>query len=139
MIPLPPLRERPGDVPLLVEHFLERISKERGRQAPVLRAAVVDLLERSGWPGNVRQLENTIQRLALLADDGPITLEVIESDKGLREMLIGPAPVLSLRQNEEDKIREALEAVGGNRLRAAKMLGISRATIFRKIKQYGLS
>jgi transcriptional regulator of acetoin/glycerol metabolism len=109
----------------------------------VLRAAVSDLLERCAWPGNVRQLENTIQRLVLLAGDGPITPEVVESDRGLREMLTGSgtaaSPVLSLKQTEKDKIRQALDAVGGNRLRAARMLGISRATIFRKIKQYDLS
>ena len=122
---------------------MDRISRERGRPAPALRAAVSDLLERCAWPGNVRQLENTIQRLVLLAGDGPITVEVVESDRGLREMLTGSGsvapPVLSLKQNEKDRIRQALDAVGGNRLRAARMLGISRATIFRKIKQYGLS
>jgi len=143
VIPLPALRDRPGDLPLLVEHFLRKIAAERGRETPRIRAAVMDLLERYGWPGNIRQLENVLQRLTLLAGDAPITVGVVESDHDLRRTLIGSAddttPIFSLERSEEQKIREALRAAGGNRTRAAQMLGISRATIFRKIKQFGLS
>jgi transcriptional regulator with GAF, ATPase, and Fis domain len=143
VIQLPPLRERPGDVPLLVEHFLARISEERGRSVPSLQGAVMDQLERYNWPGNVRQLENVVQRLALLGGDGSITLEVVKSDRGLRDTLMKDAPagkgVYSLARNEREQIRQALKAAEGNRTRAAKMLGISRATIFRKIKEHGLA
>jgi Nif-specific regulatory protein len=143
VIPLPPLRERGEDIPLLVEHFLKRIAKERGRPAPKLRSEVMELLERYRWPGNIRQLENTLQRLVLLAGEGPITTSVLESDAELRKALLGDAadtaPVFSLEHTEEQKIREALRAAEGNRTKAAKLLGISRATIFRKIKQYDLS
>jgi two-component system response regulator AtoC len=140
---LPPLRERHGDVPLLVEHFLRRISEERGVAPPQIRQQVLDVLERYSWPGNVRQLENVVQRLSLLAGEGAITLDVVQSDRGLRESLLTDAPagggaVLSLARNERDRIREALDATSGNRTRAAKLLGISRATIFRKIKEYEL-
>jgi transcriptional regulator of acetoin/glycerol metabolism len=91
----------------------------------------------------VRQLENVVQRLSLLAGEGAITLDVVQSDRGLRESLLTDAPagggaVLSLARNERDRIREALDATSGNRTRAAKLLGISRATIFRKIKEYEL-
>jgi two-component system response regulator HydG len=140
-IQLPPLGDRPEDVPLLIEHFLARIARERGRATPPVRAEVADLLQRASWPGNVRQLENALQRLILLAGDGPITIQTIEADPGLRDALIsgGGKPILSLKQNERERIAEALEAAGGNRAEAAKLLGISRATIFRKLKQYDLS
>jgi Nif-specific regulatory protein len=142
VVQLPALRDRPGDVPLLVDHFLRRISRERGTETPSIRSNVMALLESYAWPGNVRQLENHIQRIALLAGDGPITLAVIEQDKGLRETLLGKkiegTPVFSLEHSEKEQIRQALEASKGNRTKAARLLGISRATIFRKIKEYGL-
>ena len=143
VIQIPPLRERPGDIPLLVDHMMTKISGSRGRPAPTLRAPVLEMLERYHWPGNVRQLENSLQRLVLLAGDGPISTAVVESDRELRRALIGDAgavaPVYSLERNEKDRIRQALQATDGNRARAAKLLGISRATIFRKIKEYGLT
>jgi two-component system response regulator HydG len=101
------------------------------------------MLERYRWPGNIRQLENTLQRLTVLAGDGPITAALLESDAELRRTVLrgaaDAAPVYSLEHTEERKISEALRAAEGNRARAAEMLGISRATIFRKIKQYGLN
>jgi Nif-specific regulatory protein len=143
VVQLPPLRDRPGDVPLLVDHFLRRISRERGRPIPTIRSSVISLFERYTWPGNIRQLENTIQRLALLAGDGPITPAAVESDRGLRQNLLGDTagdtPIYSLEHNEREQIRQALTATNGNRTQAAKLLGISRATIFRKIKEFDLS
>jgi len=89
----------------------------------------------------VRQLENSLQRLSLAAEGGAITRETLERDPTLGAALVGKsAPaVLSLRANEEERLREALQRSDGNRAEAAKLLGVSRATIFRKIKQYGLS
>jgi len=143
LIHIPPLRKRHGDIPLLVDHLMQRISKSRGRPAPPIRSAVVDRLELYTWPGNVRQLENIVQRLALLAGDKAITLDVMAADTDLRKTLMadtsGGEPVFSLERNEKERIREALEATEGNRTRAARMLGISRATIFRKIKEHGIS
>jgi DNA-binding NtrC family response regulator len=141
-IRLPPLRERIGDVPLLVEHLLERISKERGRPVPRLGRGVMEVLEKYRWPGNVRQLENVLHRLVVLAGDGPIDLALIESDDALRRSLLGvekeAEPLLSLERTEREQIRRALALSGGNRERAARLLGISRATMYRKIKEYEL-
>jgi Nif-specific regulatory protein len=141
LIQLAPLRERPEDIPLLIDYLLQRISQERGRPAPRMERAVRTLLERYEWPGNVRQLENTLQRLVLLAGDGPITAAELESDDAFRETLLtseGAAPTFSLDRGVGDQLRRALAAAEGNRARAAKLLGISRATIYRKIKQHGL-
>jgi transcriptional regulator of acetoin/glycerol metabolism len=91
----------------------------------------------------VRQLENVLQRLVVLAGEEPITVDVVAADDTLRDTLQGDPnsrhAVFSLERSEREQIRNALEASRGNRARAAQMLGISRATIFRKIKEYGLS
>jgi Nif-specific regulatory protein len=139
---LPPLRERVGDVPFLATHLLEQIAAARGRNAPRIDGDILDAMERYSWPGNVRQLENLLRRIALLAGDNTITRPVIESDADLARMLLGKqsgtGPLLSMVKTEEEQIRRALEAAGGNRDRAARLLGISRATIYRKMREYSL-
>ena len=141
VIQLPPLNERAADIALLVDHFLDSIGKQRGRERITIRNDALELIERYAWPGNVRQLENALQRLALLAGDDAITRATIDSDPSLRATLIGQSgrPTLSLKQNERDRIAEALKQAGGNRADAAKLLGVSRATIFRKIKKFDLN
>jgi len=140
-ITLPALRERPEDIPDLVEHLLQRISRARGRPVPGIASEVSALLQRYPWPGNVRQLENTLQRLALLAGSDPITLGVVESDETLRaELMAGAAGGhhFSFEGAAREELRKALVAAGGNRVKAASLLGISRATIYRKIREFDL-
>ncbi len=144
LIELPPLRERRGDVRRLTRHFLGRIAAERGKPVQAVDAKILDLLEGCAWPGNVRQLQNALQRLSLLAGDGSIGTEILMLDPGLRSLLAGddsaatPAAPLSLSSSERDRIVEALRAAEGNRARAARLLGVSRATIYRKIKELKL-
>jgi transcriptional regulator with GAF, ATPase, and Fis domain len=141
-VALPPLRERIGDVGLIAGHLMERIAKARGRATPRIDADVLDALERYPWPGNVRQMENVLRRFVLHAGEGAITSRVVEADPELAQMLLGKqqafVPVMSIAKSEEDQIRRALEASGGNRDRAARLLGISRATIYRKMREYSL-
>jgi Nif-specific regulatory protein len=141
-VQLPPLRERVGDVPFLTGHLLEQIASARGRVTPRIDADVLDAMERYPWPGNVRQLENVLRRVSLLGSDKTITREVIESDSDLTRMFLGKeaatGPVLSMVKTEQEQIRRALDAAGGNRDRAARLLGISRATIYRKMREYSL-
>jgi transcriptional regulator with GAF, ATPase, and Fis domain len=142
VIQIPPLRERPDDVPLLADYLLRRVAEARGRPAPRIDGEVMELLERHDWPGNVRQLESAIQRLSLLAGQEPITRGVLEMDPALNQALTGESAAarapLSLDQSEREQIVQALRASKGNRTRAARMLGISRATIYRKLKDYRL-
>jgi len=142
VVQLPPLRERIGDVPFLANHLIELIASARKRPVPRIDGVILDAMEKYGWPGNVRQLENLLRRMSLLAGDGPIDRSVIDSDPELSRILFGTersiGPMLSLEKTEQEQIRRALDAAAGNRDRAARLLGISRATIYRKMREYDL-
>jgi len=135
---LPPLRQRKEDLPLLVEHFLEKIARQKGTRPLGIDPTVLSLLVRHHWPGNVRELENTISRLSLFASGPVITLSDLARDPDLLDRVADlPAgkktPEPDLRK---DDIKQALKATGGNKVQAAALLGISRATLFRKIRQF---
>jgi len=142
-ISLPALRERIGDVPYLTGQILEKIAASRGRPAPRIDAEVLDAFERYSWPGNVRQLENLLRRVVLLAGDSAISREVLAADPELARLFLGRqvdfVPVMSIAKGEEEQIRRALEASAGHRDHAARLLGISRATIYRKMREYKIS
>jgi two-component system response regulator HydG len=144
---VPPLRQRRDDIPLLAEHFLKRYAERHRRRLRGLTPRALDLLMRYEWPGNVRELEHTLERAVILARGEHLTPE--EFPPSLRA-LAGPAedipshepavPVgLSLKEVERELIRKTLEHTGGNRTKAAEILGISRATLHNKLKEYGLS
>ncbi len=132
---LPPLRQRRGDVALLAQHFLKKYNERYNRQARLspdgLRA-----LEECTWPGNVRQLQHMMERLVILAPQGRI------DEAAVREAIASTAPrehpVETLAAAEQEQIRRVLEATGGNKSRAAKILGIERKTLYRKLERMGL-
>jgi two-component system response regulator HydG len=137
-IRVPPLRERREDIPLLVQHFISSFSVE-GVPAKAASAEVLDLLRRYDWPGNVRELENCIERCCALGSGAVIKID------DLPEQMVGTAPArpgLDLHARKEDAERdaivEALEQTGGNRSRAAKLLGMGRSTLYRKMVQLGI-
>ncbi|HKQ97464.1 MAG TPA: sigma 54-interacting transcriptional regulator, partial [Candidatus Polarisedimenticolia bacterium] len=143
-VTLPPLRDRREDIPLLVDHFLGMLAKENGSKRLRFEAALLREMSRRVWPGNVRQLENSVYRLALFASGPVLTLEDAQQDtsfveEGSAPLLSGtalggssgrPAPVT------KDDLRKALDSVNGNRNEAAKLLGMSRATFFRRLKEH---
>ncbi len=143
----PPLRERKGDLPLLVDHFLSEFGKQHGRTVRGLAPEARSALLRYDWPGNVRELRNTIESMVLLARSS--TLGIDDVPETIREgTAAGAAPGAtkpggdlagrSMAEVERDLIRENLKAFGGNRERTAKVLGIGERTLYRKIKEYGL-
>ena len=141
-IEIPPLRDRPGDVALLTSHILERIAAERRRTPCAIDNDALGLFERYAWPGNVRELQNALQRLSLLAGERAISTALIESDPVLSRTLI-PARearkvAFSLKSGEKEQLRQAIAAAGGNRRKAAGLLGVSRATLYRKLGQHDL-
>jgi transcriptional regulator with GAF, ATPase, and Fis domain len=141
-IEIPPLRERPGDIPLLVAHVLERIAAERRRAPWVVDDEAMALFERYRWPGNVRELQNALQRLSLLAGERSISARLIASDPVLQQALIpearSAAIALTLKSGEKSQILQAIAAAKGNRSRAAGLLGVSRATLYRKLRQHAI-
>lgn len=149
-IELPPLRERPGDIPLLMEHFLRELSKKTGREAHGFsRTARLALLSYH-WPGNIRQLRNTIESMLVMDTDGLLDVDGLPADiaplardeKALADAE-APAGVDSLIGRPLDEvekyyIQRALELTDGNREETARLLKIGERTLYRKIKEYGL-
>ncbi len=134
-IPLPPLRERPEDIPVLAQHFLEKYSLQMNRPYRDFDPGAMDVLVRYPWPGNVRELANAIER-ALVVGKPPV---VRAEDLPLRmvEGAVGPTGD-SLAEVERAQITEILERVGWNITRAAEILKIDRVTLYNKIKKYQL-
>ena len=135
-VTLPPLRQRKEDLPLLIDHFLEKIAGEKGTRPLRIDPHVLSVLSRHPWPGNIRELENTLARLALFAEGPTLTLSDLARDPELLDRVADlpggkKAPESALSRGE---LRRALKAAAGNRAQAAALLGISRATLFRKMR-----
>jgi transcriptional regulator with GAF, ATPase, and Fis domain len=134
---VPPLRERRGDIPALVERFLQEAAKSTGRPVPEVTDEALALLMNYSWPGNVRELQNEVFRLSALAD-AKIDARML---RGLGEGTIPaqlPLAGRTLEQLEKEAIRQALEAARGKRIEAARMLGLPRRTFYNRLKRYGL-
>jgi DNA-binding NtrC family response regulator len=140
---LPPLRDRPDDVPILSEYFLERFAQQRGRPVPRLSPDVVSALQSYDWPGNVRELENALERAAVLTGDGG---EIQLSSLPPRITQRQPQPLVSanlppnptLEIIERAYIHWVLYSESGNKTRAAEVLGIDPSTLYRKLQRYGM-
>jgi DNA-binding NtrC family response regulator len=138
---LPPLASRKNDIPLLAQHFLEKHSKLMGRNVPSLSREVLNILKDYDFPGNVRELENIIERGMALALDNVIEADHLPDD--IREFKIrtfrrinGKLP--TLEEQEIVYIKKVLAETSGNKSLAAETLGIDRVSLWRKIKRYGL-
>jgi two-component system response regulator HydG len=136
---IPPLRERKEDIPLLAQVFLEKYGKKHGRELRGLSGEAMRLLTGHPWVGNVRELENTIERAVVLAREDVIGVEDLPPDlRPAGEEVPDPGrPGLTLREAEEEIIRMVLKRADGNKTRAAKELGISRQTLINKLKDPG--
>jgi len=132
---LPPLVERRGDVPLLAHYFLRKYNERYGQQAKLTESGLT-VLENYSWPGNVRQLQHMLERLTILAPHGRIDEAAVREAIELTEPRDSASD--SLADTEADQIRRVLSATGGNKSRAAKILGIERKTLYRKLERMGL-
>jgi DNA-binding NtrC family response regulator len=136
-IRIPPLRERKNDILALVHHFLKLYGSSEG--VADFSPEFMQRLMQYDWPGNVRQLENSIQRALAVSSGVRLELKDVPSTILYRtESQAGTADAATLQELERKAIMEALEAVGGDRVQAAKLLGIGKTTIYRKLKEYGL-
>jgi two-component system response regulator FlrC len=138
-IKLPPLRDRPADLLPLARYLLERIARDLKRPMPKLTAAAEKRLASAVWRGNVRELANTLERAAILADGDAIDPSHIwVEDGGDVKPATKSDEVRPLVELEKEAILHALEVVGGNRRRAAELLGIGERTLYDKLKKYGV-
>ncbi|GAI05536.1 unnamed protein product, partial [marine sediment metagenome] len=136
-IELPPLRKRKEDISLLAQHFLSKFALENKREFTGFSPEAMEFLLSYDWPGNIRELENAIERAVILAKDSLITVADLpqENVSLARSASMGK----NLKEMEENHILNILCETGGNYSEAAKILGISRMTLYNKAKQYGLN
>jgi DNA-binding NtrC family response regulator len=138
-IAIPPLRERPDDIPVLAEHFVEKHRQRTGKRVDGLDASAIDALRAYTWPGNVRELENTIERAVVLAAHPIISAEAI-SLIGVPSRPPSGLPTLRLHQNlewaERETIRRALAQAGGVKKDAADLMGISQRALSYYLAKY---
>lgn len=137
-IELPPLRERPGDVALLLTHYLDVLSRENERKISSFTSEAVDLLVGYSWPGNVRELRNVVEQMVVLTQGTQIDVaDVPPHIRSQHEDASIQLGSMTLSEIEKEAVRQALVATGGNRTRAAEQLGVSRRTLHRKILEFG--
>jgi two-component system response regulator HydG len=149
-IRMPPLRERTEDIPLLVEHFRQRLAEEQERPVESISAAAMRCLQEHAWPGNVRELRNAIEHAFVTVDDGRI--ELVDLPESVR-LGTSPGPRVDVpgggdlaatdafglsprEQHERHQILHALEQCGWHRARTAEQLGFSRVTLWKKMRRY---
>ena len=157
-IHIPPLRERPEDVPILADQFVARLARRTGRSVEPLDRATLAALGAYAWPGNVRELENTLERALILARGGPVTSACLPFASpgpapaaAAPSVDAAPAPLAPIAAESEDLsikrrgraleqrlIRLALARTRGNRTRAAELLELSARALQYKLKEYAI-
>jgi DNA-binding NtrC family response regulator len=141
-ITMPPLRERTGDVQLLVRHFIDCFNRKLGKRVRDVSPELMARLERHSWPGNVRELRNTVERAMVLADGDVLSSELLmgepEEETSADVVFRLPPEGVELEAVEKDFLLQALRRAGGNQLRAGKLLGLNRDQVRYRMLKYGL-
>ncbi|MBF0243470.1 MAG: sigma 54-interacting transcriptional regulator, partial [Desulfamplus sp.] len=137
-IDLPPLRERMEDIPLLVDHFIERLNRIRGRAVQGIEQSALKLLMAHPFSGNIREMQNIIEHAFILCSDGKIALEHLPATFNKESKKVDKVADGSIKSAEIETIQSALKRNNYNRSRAAKELGIHKTTLFRKIAKFGI-
>jgi DNA-binding NtrC family response regulator len=138
-VELPPLRDKREDIPLLVERFLNEFNDKLDKAIRGVSQDVMDILLKHPWPGNVRELRHTLEHATIFCSSQIITISDLPQEyRDIRKM---PEPAASEPSVSDDleSVRSALTKTGWNKTRAAKLLGISRQTLYTRIKEYGLN
>ena len=139
VVKVPPLSDRPGDAVLLAKHFLTRLAKEMNPQVKGFAPDALAAIDSWAWPGNVRELENRVKRAVIMADGKLVTAEDLDLTQSAAD---GADIALNLKaareQADRRMIRQALARSEGNISNTAKLLGISRPTLYDLLKQYDL-
>lgn len=141
---IPPLRERMGDIVLLLQHYMERFAREHKLPPATFSKSALNRLCNYGWPGNVRELRNVCERLSILlagrvVEESNLPPEITRQVPVTKGLFALPDVGIELEQVEMDLIRQALNRTNGNRSRSARLLGISRDTLLYRMQKYGLT
>ncbi len=136
-IQVPPLRERKEDIPHLINHFLEKISQEYGRKVGISKGAAA-LFAKYDWPGNVREMENLIERMIIMADDDEIDMSILPAYLSGQNNETEAAPLSRIEEIERKEILTALERNSWNQTRTARELGITLRQIGYRVRKFGL-
>ncbi len=138
-IHLPPLRERTDDIPLLADHFLQAYTRKYGMPSKRIHQSALKRLENHNWPGNIRELQHAVERAVIMSDSN--TLQSSDFFINQKEEAEGHETVVNttnLEETEKMLIRKVIDKHGGNISKAAKELGLTRASLYRRIEKYGL-
>jgi transcriptional regulator with PAS, ATPase and Fis domain len=138
---IPPLRSRTSDIPVLARHFIEKIKADTGKDISEISADAMMMIKKYHWPGNVRQLENAIEHAFVTATGN--TISIFDLPKQIREGVFTEEPekytsLKSQKVQEKERILAALRQTNWNRTKASKLMGISRVTLWKRIKEYDL-
>jgi transcriptional regulator with PAS, ATPase and Fis domain len=140
-ITIPPLRERREDIPILLEHFLDKHARRSGKPIPAVDDEALQALLRYEWPGNVRELENAVERAVVLSKTGRIGIDDV-AILPVRAPASAGLPSLQLKPNvawaERESIERALRQAGGTKKAAAELLGISQRALSYYLSKYGI-
>ncbi|MGD9548745.1 MAG: sigma-54 interaction domain-containing protein [Candidatus Krumholzibacteriia bacterium] len=140
-VELPPLRDRKGDIPLLVQRFLNRLAQSRGKRVAGVSSKVLEILTHHDYPGNIRELENILEHAWVMCPEDIIEVDHLPEDLRQRRWAFAapvPADRRPLGRVQAEYIREALERHNGHRCRTARELGMHRTTLIRKMRKLGL-
>lgn len=141
-ISVPPLRARTEDIPLLIGHFIEKLTKDKNISPKIVADETLELLLKYDWPGNVRELENIVERAIYLTEGNVIREDCLPPHiRELRGYSSGQSikPIKeAVREIEKQLITEALKATKGNKVMTAKLLGITRVTLYQKLKEFNM-
>ena len=141
---LPPLRNRTGDLPQLLQILNDKLSKDHQLQAPGYTAAAIRWMERYSWPGNVRELRNFLERMMILFNGGEVDVSNLPAEmkpqtpSGVSDLFRLPADGVDLESLEIGLMNQALSVSNGNKSRAARLLGLTRDTFLYRLKKYAL-
>ncbi|HET6516484.1 MAG TPA: sigma-54-dependent Fis family transcriptional regulator [Thermodesulfovibrionales bacterium] len=136
-IALPPLRERREDIPLLVDHFIRKFNGKFGKEIVALSSEVRKIFMEYPWPGNIRELEHAIEHAFILSRQNIIVVDDLDSE--LKDLSRSPMPSLNnTKDTDQQALLQALEKAGGNKSKAARLLGISRRTVHRKVRDLNI-
>jgi transcriptional regulator with PAS, ATPase and Fis domain len=142
-IKISPLRERKDDIPLLIEYSIDKFSSQMGKNRFRISNEALDLMMKYDWPGNIRELQNIVERCVILASGQEITEDLLPNEIKSQNNLVGSSIVLpeegiSLEEVEKNLIMQALERTDQNQTNAAKLLGITRHTLIYRMEKYNI-